>query len=255
MSDMQVDLSQRKLAVVSGGASGIGQAVILRLAQEDLFPVVLDKDEVAAQETLSELKRRHKAGDFIRVELTKNREVQNAFTRIISEYGKVDVLVNVAGGTLYTKLLQDFPLSEWQEDIDVNLKATFLCCQAVIGVMKQQRKGTVINTASNFGITGSATRTAYSAAKAAIIAFTKSLALELAPYGIRANCIAPGLTGTKRVLSRFSPERWATASKAIPMARAAEPKDIAEGVVFLASEESSYITGQTLHVNGGMVLP
>jgi 3-oxoacyl-[acyl-carrier protein] reductase len=133
------------------------------------------------------------------------------------------------------------------------LKATFLCCQAVSKRMREAESGVIINTSSNFGITGSPGRTAYSAAKAAIIAFTKSLALELAPHGVRVNAIAPGLTATERVMSGHTEAQWRQVAATIPMGRAAEPKDIAEAVNFLASDESGYMTGQLIQVNGGMV--
>jgi NAD(P)-dependent dehydrogenase (short-subunit alcohol dehydrogenase family) len=119
--------------------------------------------------------------------------------------------------------------------------------------MREAKRGVIINTSSNFGITGSAGRTAYSAAKAAIIAFTKSLALELAPYSIRVNTIAPGLTATPRVMAAHTEAEWRQLSASIPMRRVGQPKDIAEAVSFLASEESAFITGQLIHVNGGMV--
>ena len=119
--------------------------------------------------------------------------------------------------------------------------------------MKTRKEGIIINTSSNFGITGSGGRTAYAAAKAAIIAFTKSVAVEAAPFGVRANVIAPGLTATARVMTGHTETEWRKLGKQIPMGRAADPKDIAEAVNFLASDESAYITGQLLHVNGGMV--
>lgn len=240
-----------KIAVISGGAGGIGQAVVQRLARAGFFPVILDKDESARQEPLPGGRR----AEFISLDLTLKDEVQRAFAGIVSRHGRVDILVNLAGGTLHAKLIQDFTLAEWREVIDANLKATFLCSQAVIGTMKRQGKGAIVNTASNYGITGSATRTAYSAAKAAIIAFSKSLALELAPHGIRVNVIAPGRTATERVMGHYSPGEWAAKGAEIPMGRAAEPEEIAEGVAFLAGDESGYMTGQTLHVNGGMVMP
>lgn len=249
------DTMNQKVAVVSGGAGGIGAAVVRRLAQAGYCPVILDKDGAEGQQVLAGLAPREIKGDSISVDLTRKAEVRNAFARIISQFGRVDVLVNVAGGTIYAKPMQDFSLSEWREVIDVNLKTTFLCCQAVIGVMKKQGQGVIINTASNYAITGGVTRTAYAAAKAAIIAFTKSLALELAPQGIRANVIAPGRTSTKRVMSNYDAEGWAAVNRQIPMGRAAHPEEIAEGVAFLTSEDSRYMTGQTLHVNGGMVLP
>ena len=162
-------------------------------------------------------------------------------------------MVNLAGGTLHKHPIQEFPLAEWREVIDVNLKATFLCCQAVCQPMRQRRTGVIINTSSNFGITGGAGRTAYAAAKAAVIAFTKSLALEMAPHGVRVNAIAPGLTATARVMGSYNDAEWQRLGAQIPLGRAAQPSEIAEGVAFLASDESGYITGQTLHVNGGMI--
>jgi NAD(P)-dependent dehydrogenase (short-subunit alcohol dehydrogenase family) len=161
--------------------------------------------------------------------------------------------VNLAGGTLHKHPIQEFPLFEWREVIDVNLKATFLCCQAVCKPMRERKAGVIINTASNFGITGGAGRTAYAASKAAVIAFTKSLALEMAPHGVRVNAIAPGLTATARVMSNYNETEWRRNGQSIPMGRAAEPSEIAEAVGFLASEESGYVTGQTIHVNGGMI--
>lgn len=244
-----------RVAVVNGGSGGIGQAVVFRLAKDGLFPVILDIDEKAGHDVMAQLGRQGYEGAFFRVDLTKHSEVQDIFAKIISDYGGVEVLVNLAGGTLHAKLIQDFSFTEWKEVIDVNLKSTFLCCQAVIAVMRQKRKGTIINTSSNYGITGSARRTAYSAAKAAVIGFSKSLALELAPFGIRVNVIAPGRTATPRVMGHYSPEGWAAAQEDIPMGRAAAPGDIAEGVAFLAGDEAGYMTGQTLHVNGGMVMP
>lgn len=250
-----MELAQNRIAVISGGAGGIGQATVLRLVASGFFPIILDRDESSGHEILTALRAQGGKGEFIAVELTRKREVQDAFNKVISRYNEVDVLVNLAGGTLYKKLIQEFSLPEWEEIIDANLKSTFLCCQAVIGVMKRQQRGTIVNTSSNYGITGSRMHTAYSAAKNAIIAFMKSLALELAPYGIRVNCIAPGLTATKRVLSHNTAEEMAARVKGIPMGRAGGARDIAEGVAFLVSEESGYMTGQTLHVNGGMVLP
>lgn len=163
--------------------------------------------------------------------------------------------MNLAGGTLHQHPIQDFPVDEWRRVIDVNLKASFLCCQAAIPTMKAHGSGAIVNTSSNYGATGGATRTAYSAAKAAIIAFSKSLALELGSSGIRVNTIAPGRTATARVMSHYTPEAWAASSASIPMGRSGEPSDIAEAVAFLLSDEAAYITGQTLHVNGGMVMP
>jgi 3-oxoacyl-[acyl-carrier protein] reductase len=244
-----------RVAVITGGAGGIGQAVVARLAAGGFSPVILDRDEKAGEDTVARLKYLGAKCVFFRVDLTSHSEVQEAFARIAAEYQRIDVLVNLAGGTLHAKLIQDFSLQEWQQVIDANLKATFFCCQAALAMMTKQRKGVIVNTSSNYGVTGSARRTAYSAAKAGIVGFSKSLARELAPLGIRVNVIAPGRTATPRVMGHYAPEAWAVAQKSIPMGRAAQPSEIAESVAFLISDEGGYITGQTLHVNGGMVMP
>lgn len=242
----------KKLAVVNGGAGGIGLAVVSRLAQ-DYAIYILDKNQQAGRETLEILRQRNCQAEFCAVELRNAGEIKDVFGRILKDGGPIDLLVNLAGGTLYKHPVHEFPLSEWREVIDVNLKATFLCCQAVSKPMRERNTGVVVNTSSNFGITGGAGRTAYSASKAAVIAFTKSFALEMAPYGVRVNAIAPGLTATTRVMGGYNAAEWQRLGAQIPMGRAAQPSDIAEGVAFLAGEDSGYITGQTLHVNGGMI--
>ena len=241
--------------MISGGAGGIGCAVVFRLVAAGFFPVILDANEAAGKTVVAQL---HKAGseaEFVGLDLTRSDVVQEAFAHVELRYGRITALINLAGGTLHAHPIQEFPLVEWLRVIDVNLKATFLCCQAALPAMKRQRGGIIVNTASNFGVTGSPTRTAYSAAKAGIIAFTKSLAMEAAPDGIRVNAIAPGLTATERVMKHYSKKSWHKEAESIPMRRTAQPADIAEGVAFLVSDDSRHMTGQTVHVNGGLVLP
>ena len=242
-----------KVAVVNGGAGGIGQAVVSRLARAGYAIYILDSNQQAGQATIDPLRQQGCQAEYRAVELRNGAEIKSVFAAIERETGRIDLLVNLAGGTLHKHPIQEFPLAEWREVIDVNLKATFLCCQAVCQPMRQRRTGVIINTSSNFGITGGAGRTAYAAAKAAVIAFTKSLALEMAPHGVRVNAIAPGLTATARVRRGHSDAEWSRLGEQIPMGRPAQPSEIAEGVAFLASDESGYITGQTLHVNGGMI--
>lgn len=242
-----------KIAVVTGGAGGIGQAVAARLAQGGFGVCIVDQNDKVGQEFVDKLRKDKYDAEFSRIELRRAAEIKEVFETIYAKHRRIDVLVNLAGGTIHKHPIHEFPLSEWREVIDVNLKATFLCCQAVSKRMKEAKSGVIINTSSNFGITGSAGRTAYSAAKAAIIAFSKSLALEMAPYGVRVNTIAPGLTATARVLAVHTDAEWAKMSASMPLGRAGQPRDIAEGVHFLASEDSAFITGQLLHVNGGMV--
>ena len=242
-----------KVAVVTGGAGGIGQAVVTRLAQSGFRLCIVDKNDKAGQEIVQSLRQQKDDADFYRVDLKRADEIKAAFEAIYENFQRIDVLVNLAGGTLHKHPVTEFPLAEWREVIDINLKATFLCCQAVTKHMREANSGVIINTSSNFAITGSAGRTAYAAAKAGIIAFTKSLALELAPYGVRVNTIAPGLTAPPRVLGVHPDAEWQQLSARMPLGRAAQPREIAEGVNFLASDESAFMTGQVLHVNGGMV--
>lgn len=244
---------EAKIAVVNGGGGGIGQAVVRRLGEAGYAIFILDKNQQAGSETAEQLRQQGCQAEYRTVELTKAAQLKTVFAEIHREAGRVDLLVNLAGGTLHKHPIQEFPLSEWREVIDVNLKATFLCCQAVCKPMRERKAGVIINTSSNFGITGGAGRTAYAASKAAVIAFTKSLALEMAPHGVRVNAIAPGLTTTARVMSNYNETEWRRIGQSLPMGRAAEPGEIAEAVGFLASEESGYITGQTIHVNGGMI--
>jgi 3-oxoacyl-[acyl-carrier protein] reductase len=242
-----------KVAVVTGGAGGIGQAVVTRLAQSGFRLSVVDQNEKAGQELVLCMGQQKYDAEFHRVDLQRAAEVRAVFELIYAKSGCIDVLVNLAGGTLHKHPITEFPLAEWREVIDVNLKATFLCCQAVARKMREAKSGVIINTSSNFAVTGSAGRTAYAAAKAGIIAFTKSLALEMAPYGVRVNTIAPGLTATARVMAVHSEAEWQQAGASMPLGRVGEPQDIAEGVNFLASDDSAFMTGQVLHVNGGMI--
>lgn len=247
--------SGKKLVVISGGAGGIGKAAAFKLAELEYYPILLDRDEAAARRASAELAAAGFESEFYCAELASGEQVDEAFKKILARHQRIDALVNLAGGTFYKKPIQDFPLDEWRQVLDANLKSTFLCCRAVTSVMKNCKAGTIVNTSSNFGYTGSPLHTAYSAAKYAVVAFTKSLATELAPYGVRANCIAPGLTATERVRSHHTREAFEAMSSTLPIGHAGEPADIAAGIVFLLGPESAYMTGQTLHANGGMVLP
>jgi len=246
---------EKKIVVISGGAGGIGRSTTLELAALDYYPILVDRDADPGRKTSAALESAGFESEFYCIELANEQQVNEAFAKILAHHKRIDALVNLAGGTFHKKRIQDLALAEWREILDANLKSTFLCCRAVMTVMKNRKAGNIVNTSSNFGYTGSPSHTAYSAAKYAIVAFTKSLALELAPYGIRANCIAPGLTATEKVLSHHSAAAFEAMSKTLPMGRAGEPADVAEGIAFLLGNDSTYMTGQTLHVNGGMVLP
>ncbi len=244
-----------RVAVVTGGAGGIGEAVVFRLAEDGCRPIIIDQNEATTRQLISELKSKGVEASFLILDVTRAPAVRDAFAKIVTDFGRIDVLVNVAGGTLHKHTVEDFPLEHWQATVDVNLTSTFLCSQAVIGTMKSRRSGSIINISSAIGFTGAVNRAAYAAAKAGIVGFSKTLALELGSFGIRVNTVAPGRTATKRVVAGYSPEAWRSADKLNPLGRAAEPREIADAVAFLASEASSYVTGQTLHVNGGKFMP
>jgi NAD(P)-dependent dehydrogenase (short-subunit alcohol dehydrogenase family) len=244
------------VALITGGGGGIGGAVALRMAAAGITVVIADYDGAAAERVKSEIVAGGGKADALAIDVTVAREVKAVVTDVAKRFGRVDILANIAGGSAYTKRIEEFTWAQWKEVIDVNLKGTFLMCREVAPIMQQQKSGRILNTASNYGVTGSALRTPYAAAKAGIITFTKSLALELAPDNVLANTVAPGPTDTPRVMEKESPEarkqRW---WPNIPLGRTALPRDIAEMYFFLTTPESAAITGQTFHVNGGVVMP
>lgn len=243
-----------KVAVVTGGASGIGRAVVERFATEDFLSVILDIDESGGKTVAEEIQRRGKQATFMRVDATNENDVQSAFEAIRKTQGRIDVLVNVAGGSLHRHPFEEFPLVDWQRVMDLNLTSTFLCCRAVTQLMKTQKSGSIINISSDIGYSGAVHRSAYAAAKAGIIGLTKTLALELAPFGVHANAVAPGRIATPRVRATYTDAEWGTAAKSIPLGHAGEPEDVAEAVAFLAGDASRHLTGQTIHVNGGRIM-
>jgi 3-oxoacyl-[acyl-carrier protein] reductase len=249
-----VIFDMNKVAVVTGAASGIGQAVAQRLARDNCAVVILDINEEGGSQVAAEMRRRDRQATFVRLDVTREADIQTTFQRIISDHGPIDVLVNVAGGSLHRHSVEQFPLAHWQAVIELNLTSTFLCCRAVAGVMKSQQSGVIVNISSDIGFSGDANRSAYAAAKAGIVGFSKTLALELAPFGVRVNVVAPGRIATKRVRATYSDAEWEAAAKRIPLGHAGEPEDVAEAVAFLTSDSSRHMTGQTLHINGGRIM-
>lgn len=243
-----------KLAVVTGAASGIGKAVVERFAKEDVSSIILDIDETGGKNVAAEIQQRGKQATFMRLDVTSENEVQSIFEKIKSTHGRIDILVNVAGGSMHRHPLEEFPLAHWRAVIDVNLTSTFLCCRAVMESMKSQKSGAIVNISSDIGFSGDANRSAYAAAKAGILGLTRTLALELAPFGVRANAVAPGRIATPRVRATYSDADWEAAAKRIPLGHAGEPEDVAETVAFLVSDAAKHLTGQTLHVNGGRIM-
>ena len=242
------------VALITGGGNGIGRAVAHRFARAGMTVVLADYDHAAAEQVRGEIVENGAQADALSVDVTVAREVTALVSDVAQRFGRIDTLANIAGGSFYTKRIEDFTWTEFKRVIDTNLKGTFLMCREVARLMQKQRAGQIINTASNYGVTGSAFRAPYSAAKAGIVGFTKSLALELAPDGIRVNTVAPGPTDTPRVMEKETPEarrqRWYSA---IPLGRTAQPEDLAELYYFLTTPQSAAITGQLFHCNGGLI--
>ena len=245
-----------QVALITGGGGGIGGAVAHRMAAAGITTVIADYDGGAAEKVKSEIVGAGGKADALAMDVTVAREVKAGVTAVAKRFGRIDILANIAGGSAYTKRIEEFTWAQWKEVMDANLKGTFLMCREVAPIMQKQKSGRIINTASNYGVTGSALRTPYAAAKAGIITFTKSLALELAPDRVLANTVAPGPTDTPRVMEKESMEarkqRW---WPQIPLGRTALPQDLAEMYYFLTTPDSAAITGQTFHVNGGVVMP
>jgi NAD(P)-dependent dehydrogenase (short-subunit alcohol dehydrogenase family) len=243
-----------EVAIITGAANGIGRAVALRLATTGYAFALVDLEKENAEKVKAEIAALGGVAEAYGVDATNAQQIRSAVADLMQRHGRIDALVNIAGGTVYLKPIEELTWNEWKEDLDRNLKTTFLFCREVAPIMVRQRSGRIVNTASNYGLTGSALRTPYSAAKAAIIGFSKSLAQELAPSGVSVNIIAPGPTDTPRVLAKSTPEKRQAWKDLIPMGRTAQPEDIAEGVAFLLGPDSAYMIGQTLHVNGGLVM-
>jgi NAD(P)-dependent dehydrogenase (short-subunit alcohol dehydrogenase family) len=245
-----------QVALITGAGGGIGGAVAQRLALAGMQIIIADQDRAAAEQIGAEIRAAGGRAEALALDVTQSPDVKTVVRDIARRFGRIDVLANIAGGSFYTKRIDEFTWAEWRRVINVNLKGTFLMCREVAPLLQRQKGGCIMNTASNYGVTGSALRAPYAAAKAGIITFTKSLALELAPDGVRANTVAPGPTDTPRVMEGESPEarkqRW---HASIPLGRTGQPQDLAEMYYFLTTPEAAAITGQTFHVNGGLVMP
>lgn len=242
-----------KTAIVTGGSRGIGRAIACCLAEEGAnVAVIFAGNTAAAEETLQQIKE--KGGNAISIQCdVANEEAVAAMVKEVKDtFGGVDILVNNAGITR-DGLLMRMKTSDWQAVLDTNLTGAFFCTKAVTKLMMKQRSGAIVNLTSVVGLTGNAGQANYAAAKAGIIGFTKSIAKELASRGIRANAIAPGCIDTDMtaVLSDAVKEEML---KTIPLGRVAQPEEVAKAVLFLVSDCASYITGQVLNVDGGMVM-
>ncbi len=241
-----------KVAVVTGAARGIGQAISKRLAQEGADVALCDLQAEWLAETAGIVEGLGRKALSLAVDVGDSEAVNACINEVIKVFGKVDIMINNAGITKDTLLVR-MSDDDWDAVLRVNLKGTFLFSRAVAKHMMKQRSGAIINIASISGVIGTAGQANYAASKAGVIALTKSTANELASRGVRANAIAPGFISSKMTDALSEDVRKQYLSR-IPLGRFGTVEDIANAVVFLASEQSSYMTGQTLHVNGGMVM-
>lgn len=242
-----------KIALVTGASRGIGREIALELARNGSHvAITYINNEKKAQDLVEEIMSLGFKAIAIKADVSKTGEVEEMIKKVEEEFGTIDILVNNAGVTKDNLLIR-MKEDEWQEVMDVNLKGTFLCTKAVARMMMKKRCGKIINITSVVGITGNIGQGNYSASKAGIIGFTKSMARELASRGIRVNAVAPGFIETDMtdVLKEDIKENML---KSIPLGRFGTPKDIANAVVFLAGSKSDYITGQVINVNGGMYM-
>jgi NAD(P)-dependent dehydrogenase (short-subunit alcohol dehydrogenase family) len=240
---------ENKVAIITGGGGGIGGALVRRFAAEGAKVVIADIDGEAAQARATEVIAHKGAALPIVADVTNKASVEEMVKAAKDRWGRIDILANVAGGA-FIKPVVDVTEDEWDHIINMNLKSTFLCSQAVLKTMIAQRYGKIVSISSIYGFTGNATRASYATAKAGVAVFTKSLALEVVDYGINVNAIAPGRILTDRVRGHYTDEEWAERVALIPMKRAGQPEEIASAALFLVADENQYITGQTIHVNG-----
>lgn len=246
-----------KVAIVTGAASGIGLAIAQSLAREGAGVVITDINTKSLENAGSEIAKVGGTALALKTDISKQVEIDSTVEKAIARFGRLDILVNNAaflGSSYHQKSFADTQMAEWKAEIDVTLIGTLLCCKAVIAPMLKQKSGLIINISSDSGKMGIPKMAIYSACKAGIAGFSRALAQELAPDGITVNCISPGPieTPTVSAILKKSPGQRESWVANVPLRRLGTPDEIASMVVFLASDEAGYITGQDYSVDGGV---
>ncbi len=251
---MKSDLLKGQHAIVTGGTAGIGKAIAISLAAHGAQVAVFGTNIERGAQVVAEIKQltQEDRAQFYQVDITKTAEVDAAIGKTLQAFGSVQILVNNAGITR-DQLLLKMSEEDWDNVIDTNVKSCYNTCHALVRPMMKARNGVIINMSSVIGLTGNIGQANYAASKAAIIGLTKALAKELASRSIRVNCICPGFIETAMTDAMTAEQKEATLSK-IPLARMGTAADIANAVLFLVSPLASYITGQIMVVDGGMVI-
>ena len=241
-----------RVAIVTGGTKGIGRAISLLLADEGARVVAnFSRGVEAAEDLMEEAKLKHLSMGLFKADVTQFEQVKEMVEETFAQYGRIDILVNNVGLVRdnFLMLMSD---EDWDSLLRANLTSLFHCCKAVIRKMIPQRSGKIINISSISGILGAPGQANYAATKGGMISFTKSLARELGPFNIHVNAVAPGLIESE-VVSKMPKEKVEAIVKSSSLGKIGKPEDVAQAVLFLASEHSDYITGQTIVVDGGIV--
>lgn len=243
---------QGKAAIITGGGGGIGRAAALRFAQEGAAVVIADMVQAAGEAVLRELQETGAKAAFFQTDVSRLDSVERLIAGAIDFCGRIDILVNNAGITR-DAMLSKMTIEQWHHVIDVNLSGVFYCTRTIAPHMVENGKGSIINTASIVGQYGNLGQTNYAASKAGVIGMTKTWAKELGFKGVRVNAVAPGFIHTAMV--EKMPEKVLNAMlEKVPLRRLGRPEDIANAYLFLASDESDYVNGTVLEVNGGLVI-
>jgi 3-oxoacyl-[acyl-carrier protein] reductase len=244
-----------KKALITGGSRGIGRATAIMFAQAGADVAVnYARHETAAEQVKEKIERLGRECVIWRADIAQKKEVDEMVKRLYDRWGRIDILVNNAGIWTYGEM-GNMDESVWDETMRLNLDAVFYACNAVVPLMKKNRQGWIVNVASTAAVRGEALHSHYAASKGALIALTKSLSTELAPFGIRVNCVAPGWVDTDMCEEVFrDPEYRKKVEESIPLKRIPPPEDIGGPILFLVSDLARHITGEVLNVNGGSVL-
>ena len=244
---------ENRIAIVTGAGQGIGRAIALGMAREGAALVIADLNEANAGAVKREIERVGGKASALYTDISNEESVRGMIDHTLNEYGRVDILVNNAG-IFPTSSLEEMAEEEWDRVIGTNLIGTFLCSRAVVSHLLTQRSGRIISLTSGRAFQGARHGAHYAASKAGIIAFSKSLALELAPYGITVNVICPGITDTAQPRGHQTEEQIYAQGQRIPLGRIGQPEDLAGPAIFLASDAAAFITGQTILANGGGIM-
>lgn len=244
---------KNRVAIVTGSARGIGKAIVLAFIREGAKVALVDVEKDRLETLKNEIQKSGGEAIGIFCDITKTNDVGEMVNQTYKRFGRIDILVNNAGiirrGTIETVTEED-----WDRVIEVNLKGTFNCCKAVVGLMKKQGYGKIVNISSIAGKMGDITSApGYGPSKAGVDALTKTLSRQLAPYGINVNAVSPHAIETE-MSAQWSEERRREIIASIPLGRLGRPEDVASAVLFLASDEASFITGEILDVNGGALM-